>query len=50
MLSFYTAINQGVVLSPICVPEKVGVNENELIKNDFFIKEEGKGNKAAIQH
>jgi len=24
MLSFYTAINEGVVLSPFCVPEKVG--------------------------
>ena len=36
MLSSYTAINQNIVLSPVCVPEKVDVNEK--IKNDFSIK------------
>ena len=30
-------------LSPICVPKKVGVNEKNINKNDFFIKKKGRG-------
>lgn len=43
MLSFYTAVNQGVVLSPICVPEKVGVNEKSINKKWLFHLKSGEG-------
>jgi hypothetical protein len=44
----YTAENQGIVLSPICIPEKVGVKT--LMKNGFSIKKGGGRKKPVKQH